>query len=288
MTPAFVDVAVPGGSLRVARWGDGDQVVLGLHGITASSVSLAPLAGALPAATVIAPDLRGRGGSATLAVPYGMQSHADDCAFVLEALALGQQATVVGESMGGFVAVFLAASRPDLVHAVVLVDGGLPMPLPPGLDPDTIVDALLGPAVERLRLEFESVEAYFDYWRPHPALSEAWGPAVEAYLEYDLTGEPPALRSKVSEAAVRADGADTIAHVDRLRDALGRVRCPIHLLRATRNLMNAEPPLLPDAVVDEWRHILASDTVVADTNHYSIAFGERGVAAIAERVSASR
>lgn len=279
----FFDVEVDGGALRVARWGDGDPVVLGLHGITASSVSLAPVARAVAPSSLVAPDLRGRGGSAALPGPFGMRAHARDCAAVIRAVS-SEPVVVVGESMGAFVAVTLAATEPELVKAIVLVDGGLPLPVPEGLDPDTIVDTLLGPAIQRLSMTFESREAYLDFWRPHPALSECWSPDVEAYLDYDLTGEPPALRSKVSEAAVRADGADTIANVGQLHDALRGVRCPVHLLRATRNLVNGEPGLLPDEAVEPWRGVLTTDDVVEDTNHYSIAFGERGAGVIAAKV----
>lgn len=284
--PTFLDVPVDGGALRVARWGDGEEVVLGLHGITASSVSLAPLARALPDRTVVAPDLRGRGGSAALAGPFGMRAHAEDCAAVIRALADGGPVTVVGESMGAFVAVVLAAEHPSLVRRVVLVDGGLPLPMPPDLDPDTIADALLGPAIERLRMTFPSVDAYFDFWRVHPAVGKVWGDDVEAYLRYDLTGDEPSLRSKVSEDAVRADARDTILNADGIGDALRRVECPMHLLRATRNLVDAEPPLLPDAAVEPWRAALPTltDEVVPDTNHYSIIFGEPGLAAVARAV----
>ena len=283
MNPTFFDVPVDGGRLRCARWGDSSEVVLGLHGITASSVSLAPIARAIAPTSLVAPDLRGRGGSAALPGPFGMRVHADDCAAVVRAVS-GGPVVVVGESMGAFVAVVLAANHPDLVQRVVLVDGGVPLPIPDLPDPDAAIDALLGPAIERLRLTFPSVEAYLDYWRPHPAVRECWGPDVEAYLEYDLTGEPPELRSKVSEEAVRGDGADTLVNVEQLRDALGRLRCPVHLLRATRNIMNAEPPLLPDAAIEPWRSVLTTDEVVEDTNHYSIIFGDRGAAAVAAAV----
>jgi pimeloyl-ACP methyl ester carboxylesterase len=280
--PEVLHVGVEGGALHVACWGEG-PVVLGLHGITASSISLAPLAAALPDRRVVAPDLRGRGGSAGLAGPFGMRAHAEDCAAVLRQLT-DEPAVVVGESMGAYVAIHLAATHPELVRKLVLVDGGLPLAVPEGVDVDLVIDAMLGPAIERLRLTFESEAAYLDYWRPHPALAEAWGPDVEAYLRYDLTGEPPALRSKVNEEAVRADARDTIANVAALDDALRRVRCPIHLLRATRNLANAEPALLPDDVVAPWRDLLPTltDEVVPDTNHYSIIFGERGRAAVAD------
>jgi len=280
-------VPVDGGSLAVARWGDGGDVVLGLHGITASSISLAPLASALAPRTVLAPDLRGRGASASLPGPFGMAAHARDCAAVIGALADGGPVTVVGESMGAFVAVVLAAEHPELVRKLVLVDGGLPLPLPEGVDPDAIADALLGPALERLRMTFPSVDAYFDFWRVHPALGEAWSDDVEAYLRYDLTGSEPSLRSKVSEDAVRGDARDTIVEVAGLEAALRRVTCPVHLLRATRNLVNAEPPLLPDEAVAPWADVLPQlvDEVVPDTNHYSIIFGERGRAAVARAVS---
>ncbi|MBV9253064.1 MAG: alpha/beta hydrolase, partial [Actinobacteria bacterium] len=206
----FVDAPVAGGALRVGRWGAGRRVVLGVHGVTASSVSLVPVARQLgDEFTLIAPDLRGRGGSNELPGPFGMAAHAADCAAVLDRLGTGP-VTVVGESMGGFVGVVLAARRPDLVERLVLVDGGLPLPVPEGIDVDTMIDAVLGPAVARLRQTFESVDAYLDFWRVHPALQEDWSADIEAYLRYDLTGEAPELRSRVSEAAVRADGAENL------------------------------------------------------------------------------
>ena len=42
-SPVFSDVPVEGGALRLATWGSG-PLVLGIHGLTASSISLAPTA----------------------------------------------------------------------------------------------------------------------------------------------------------------------------------------------------------------------------------------------------
>jgi pimeloyl-ACP methyl ester carboxylesterase len=285
--PDFFDVAVKGGALRVGRWGAGPRLVLGIHGVTASSMSLVPVARHLgDGFTLLAPDLRGRGASAHLPGPFGMAAHAADCAAVLDHAAGGGPVTVVGESMGGFVGVVLAAARPDLVERVVLVDGGLPLPVPDGVDVDALIDAVLGPAVARLRQTFASPEAYLDFWRAHPALQDDWSDDIEAYLRYDLTGEEPMLRSRVSEVAVRADGAENLTTPDLISSSLRAVACPVTMLRATRGLLDQVPPLYPEDVVSPWRAVVAqfADEIVDDTNHYTIAFGDRGAKTVAEHV----
>ena len=285
--PEQLDVEVSGGRLRVARWGSGPVPVLGIHGITASSVSLLPVARRLAGrCTVLAPDLRGRGASADLPGPFGMQAHAADCARVLEELA-GQPALVVGESMGGFVAVVLAAARPDLVAGLVLVDGGIPLPLPDGVDGEALAAAVLGPALSRLEMTFASVDTYLDFWRAHPAIGREWNADVEEYLRYDLVPTTGGYRSRVSAEAVRADSLQTFAEPDVVGDALGVLRCPVHLLRATRNLLDQPPGLIPDEVVADWRVRLPQlgDEVVDDTNHYTLMLGERGADLIASRTA---
>ncbi len=284
--PDFLKVAVEGGDLTVARWGRGERTLLAIHGITASSMSIAPLASEVePGWTVLAPDLRGRGASSELPGPFGMRTHAADCARVLEALGGSRPAVVVGESMGAFVAVVLAAARPDLVERLVLVDGGLPLPLPPGIDPDALIAAILGPALARLSQTFESREAYREFWRTHPALVGHWSPDIEAYVDYDLVGTEPELRSRVSEEATLADGGEGFRDPDLIPDALRALTLPIHLLRAERNLANQTPALYPDDAIAVWQAELPQlvDEVVEDTNHYTIVFGKRGAALIAAR-----
>jgi len=281
--PEFVDVDVPGGKLRTARWGDGGQTVLGIHGVTASSLSLAPVARHLAEHHhLLAPDLRGRGASGRLPGPFGMEAHARDCAEVLEALGSGP-AVVVGESMGGYVAVVLAARFPERVERLVLVDGGLPPPLSPGLDPGAVVEAVLGPALARLGTVFGSEAEYLDFWRAHPSFTEGLSDDIEAYLLYDLEPVAGGFRSRVSEAAVREDSAQTLQDPEVITDALNALRCPISLLRAERGLLNQSEPLLPEAVVAEWRSVLPQlvDEIVPDTNHYTLMFGATGAAEIA-------
>lgn len=234
---------------------------------------------------MLAPDLRGRGASNSLPGPFGLTNHALDCARILDTLG-GRPAVVVGESMGGYVAVLLAAARPDLVSRLVLVDGGIPLPLPEGVDPEALAQAVLGPALSRLSMVFESKEAYLDFWRAHPAVGEDWNEYVEAYLDYDLCPAEGGYRSRVSEEAVRADSTRTLLDAGAIDTALASLRCPIHLVRAPRNLVNEPTPLIPPAALEAWRARLPrfSDEVVEDTNHYTLMFGARGAAVIAARV----
>lgn len=285
--PHFEDVQVAGEALAVAVWGTGPRTVLGIHGITASSMSLAPVARHLgPEYTLLAPDLRGRGRSCRLPGPFGMVAHARDCAAALETLG-SAPAVVLGESMGGFVAVTLAASRPDLVQAVVLADGGIPSHLPPDLTADIVLAATLGPALDRLRMVFPTRAASHDFWKGHPAFSEDWSPDVEAYVDYDLEETEGGYRSRVSEAAIRADGAQLLVEAGEIETALDSIRCPIALLRAPRNLLNQPTPLIPDELAARWqeRLPLLSDALVEDTNHYTLVFSERGATALANQIA---
>jgi lipase len=285
-----MDVPVAGGDLKVARWGSGDPIAVAVHGITASYVAWRAVAQQLDGITVIAPDLRGRGGSAQLLAPYGMAAHARDVLAVLDHLSV-DNAVAVGHSMGAHVVAELAASHPERVAGLVLVDGGLPVRLPPSANADKLLESILGPALARLRRSFSSRDEYFSFWREHPAFAETgcWNAHVEAYLDYDLTGSPPELTSKVSERAVLADGRDLLVN-DSLRAHLSTVDCPVTLLRAPRGLLNQPSPQVADSVVQKWRAILPQlvEKVVPDTNHYTLLFGEQGSSSVAESIYETR
>lgn len=290
MTPRPAEtfsVPVAGGALHVARWdGDGDApVVVAAHGITATHMEWPAVAEALGGdVTLVAPDLRGRGRSNALPGPYGMAAHADDMAAVLDAVGV-ERAVVVGHSMGAYVAVVMAARFPARVSGLVLVDGGLPLPVPAGLSVDEILDAVIGPAMARLSMCFESREAYREFWRAHPAFKE-WTPEVQAYVDYDLVGQEPELRSSASADAVRGDAQDTLVAADRIVDALDRLPCPAVLLRAPRGMFDQEGGLLPDDVVQEWRHRqpLLADVLVPGVNHYTITISRHGAATVADAI----
>jgi 3-oxoadipate enol-lactonase len=80
------------------------------------------LAGHLPSGLrVIRYDKRGHGLSEATPGPYAMKTLAEDLAALLDHLGV-TRAAVVGLSVGGMIAQGLAALRPDLVSALVLMD----------------------------------------------------------------------------------------------------------------------------------------------------------------------
>ncbi|MBV8348395.1 MAG: alpha/beta hydrolase, partial [Mycolicibacterium sp.] len=220
----LLDIPVDGGNLRVLQWGTGRRVAVGVHGITASAMSWQAVARQMPPDwTLAAPDLRGRGHSAHLPGPYGLERHAADVTAVLRYF--GGRPVLAGQSMGGFVALLAYDAHPNLVRRLVLVDGGLPLLFPDGIDPEAAIETSLAPALARLQQTFSDVEAYPDFWRPHPALADDWSGDLQAYFRYDLTGEPGGLRSRVVQDAVRTDNRDQVVGKP-FADALGRLTKP--------------------------------------------------------------
>lgn len=256
----------------------GDPAMLAVHGITANGRSWGAVAEHLPQQRIIAPDLRGRGRSNRMPGPYGLRTHAADLAALLDADGGGAR-TVLGHSMGAFVVVALASLRPDLVERLVLADGGFPLALPEGaasID-DLDISALLGPAAARLAMEFTDQEDYLDFWRRHPAFSRDWSRAVEDYARYDLDGtRPSAVAAAMIEAGAELYGAGW--HLDALRS----LRMPVTVLRAPRGLTDAEPLYAPGAL-EGFRELVPQLEIVevADVNHYTIVFADRGASAVA-------
>lgn len=278
-------IPVPGGELAVLRWAASDPgapTVLALHGITANGLSWGPVARRLAGrATLVAPDLRGRAGSSALPGPYGIGVHADDAAAVADALGFDRP-VLAGHSMGAFTAALAAVRHPGRFGRLLLVDGGVGFPAPTHLSPDELMTAVIGPAMDRLSMTFPDRAAYRAFWQGHPAFADRWTPEVDAYIQRDLVGEEPELRSSCRLEAVRTDGVGLFD--PEVLDAVRRLPDPATLLWAERGLMDE-----PQGLYDEERLAAAAldGTGVTplrapDANHYTVLTGEEGAALVAD------
>ncbi|HEU0192518.1 MAG TPA: alpha/beta hydrolase [Mycobacterium sp.] len=127
--------------LRVHHFGPAGPVrMLAIHGLTGHGRRWQRLTtDHLPDVAVAAPDLLGHGRS-SWAAPWTIDANVRALAALLDETA-GGPVVVVGHSFGGAIALHLAAARPDLVAALVLLDPAI------GLDGAWMADiaaAMLG------------------------------------------------------------------------------------------------------------------------------------------------
>ena len=102
--------------------GAGQQTLLLIHGNFSSSMHYTPLFERLPKdIRVLAPDLRGYGDSSYYRRISSLKDFADDIRLFMQAKDL-KSALVVGWSLGGGVAMELAAYHPELVEKLILIN----------------------------------------------------------------------------------------------------------------------------------------------------------------------
>lgn len=93
-----------------------------LHGLAGSASEFIPTARALDAHRVLLIDQRGHGHSTRRPSDTSRAAFVRDCVEVIEAECSGAVA-LVGQSMGAHTAMLVAATRPDLVAKLVLLEG---------------------------------------------------------------------------------------------------------------------------------------------------------------------
>lgn len=254
------------------EWPGRGPVVLGLPGLGSSGRAWSHLAGALPDAHVVAPDLRGRGRSAAVTGPTGLRAHARDMARVADELDL-RDIVVVGHSMGAFLAPIAAQELGARVARLVLVDGGIPPKLPLPFRSAAVVRLLFRMQVRKADRTYPDVETFVRKAAGHsldnrPDLL----PAVIAMMSDELDGPAGALRPRLNAAHAIADAVDSF-HGPDVVAALDALQVPAHLLAATGQKKDGGAPFISDDVIAEWTRrqpLLTAERVAA--NHITIMF----------------
>jgi pimeloyl-ACP methyl ester carboxylesterase len=278
-------VPVQGGELAVFQYGNGDGTpVLLIHGVTSSNRAFQLFADALIARgkAPFAVDLRGRGDSNSLQGPFGMRNHAADMAAVINHFGWNRP-DVIGHSMGGFVAAALVGLYPDAVGEVVFADGGLPLPMPPGMTVEQIMPFVLGPAMTRLAMEFENKEAYRNYWKPQAAFAKGWSSVLDEYVDYDLRGSEPHMKAATNPQAVEDDSRDLFGD-DLIVKSLQGLRKQSLFIKAERGLQNEEGGLYPMPVLDAVlpAYPMLTLELLPECNHYDMFLEATGAEKVAQ------
>lgn len=223
---------IRGKRFAVRHWGAaGGQPVLALHGWLDNCASFDFLAPLLQACRIAAPDLAGHG----LTDPrspdsaYNIWQDVGDIADLADALGW-PSFSLVGHSRGGIIATLVAATFPERVCGLVLLDSLIPDPLEPARAPQQLAAALrdrrrLGSREPRLYENYE--QAIRTRLRGPPELSRAATDAIAARgLEKTASGyrwrADPRLRGA---SEVKLSEAQCLAFIR-------GIRCPTLLLEA--------------------------------------------------------
>lgn len=228
-----------GARLRIRQRGVGPATCLLIHGFADGSYVWADFMSAMaPLCRLLAVDLRGHGDSAWDAKgDYSTSTHLHDIVRAMDALDL-DRCLVIGHSMGGALAIRLAAWHPSRVIGVVAVDAG------PDMDPRSMA---------HLRAQFDASIQTYD--------------SVSDYASWILARRPlasPEVLSRIAREALKPDARggvrlkcdpalakhgclssnDTDVNVQ-LWSLLAKVTCPVLIVRGAASAM------LPRAVVEK-------------------------------------
>jgi lipase len=274
-----IEVPVRGGSISIFRYGEkkGRPVLL-IHGVTSSNRAFQLLAPELITLGMspYAVDLRGRGASRNLSGPFGMAAHAKDMNEICRHFEW-EKIDVYGHSMGAFVAVAFLGLFPERIESITLIDGGIPLPLPPGMTASQVLPFVLGPALTRLGMTFNSYEAYRDYWKVQPAFNKGWSDALDEYVDYDLFKEGEQLRPSTLPLAVEEDSKD-LFDSELINSTLEKLEEEVLFIRAERGLQNEPAGLYPlqvlEIVLPKYPKLKLVN--IEEVNHYDILLESSG------------
>lgn len=227
------------------RFGPAGPVrMLALHGLTGHGQRWQHFANYVPEITVAAPDLIGHGRS-SWSTPWSIEANVSALARLLDDDADGP-ALVVGHSFGGAIGIHLAATRPDLVSSLVLLDPAI------GLDGTWMAEIA------------EAMFANPDYPDRAQAWQEksggSWADVDPAVLEADMDEHFVALPNgrygwRISLPAMMSYWSELAREM-----VLAPAGVPTTLVRAAWT----SPPYVSDRLIDGLRDRLGPDFELLD------------------------
>lgn len=220
-----------GVSLRYAVQGPGwGRPVVMLHGFADSWQSFELLLARLPSdIRAVVPDLRGHGGSSRPRRGYRIEEMAEDVVGLLEALNL-RQVTLVGHSMGSFVAREVARRAPDRVAGLVQIGSG-----------PVLGNAVIRGLADELREMADSIPLGYVVAFQQGTVTRDVDPRFMGRVVAASRSIPAATWGAVAQAMARHDG----------RDGLSTLGVPVLVIGGDRDAIF--PPVEQEALFAQVR-----------------------------------
>ncbi len=260
-----------GVELAWGEWGDSaalpEKTIVAIHGITANLFSWGALAPDFAAAgyRFIAYDLRGRGDSSKPSTGYNTAIHAEDLLNLLDFFKL-PSVNLVGHSLGAVIGLQFAASYPERVRKLVMVDHGM----------DTPADArqTISSSFSRLTRTFNSRDDHFKFFRESPVYPN-WTQEVEQFVAYDGQVQPDGtVKTKVLPEAAEEDLNSQYLPEYLPSGLYSKIKTPTLILRATVGTLDGGRGgfILPEESAHIVNRSIAGSKLVEipGVNHYTI------------------
>ena len=212
-------------TMHVVDWPGLEPPLLAIHGSAGHAYGLTALGERLaPDVRFLAIDLRGHGFSDKPPVGYGLDDHVQDILQLMATLRL-HRPVLLGHSIGGVIATFVAAAAHDDVGGLILFDAVV------GdrafIESASFVVAEFGASLDQ---RFKEFDEYHGRWGREFADSE-WQRWLERSDRMELAPLPDGtLRRRGLRRALEAEWA-SVAHADSL-EALSDVRVPVLVVHA--------------------------------------------------------
>jgi 3-oxoadipate enol-lactonase len=214
-------------SLNVQKLGEGPALIL-IHGLASSMGLWSALdQSQLKGRTIISYDLRGHGGSERPTGTHTMAKHLADLKGLMEALGV-EQADFVGHSLGGMIALELAATEPEKVRSLTLISSTAAFP-------QATRDALFELASAAGFGGMAAIADKLVNWSFSPAFRES-NPKMVQTIRQGI---------KASDAASIAAASRMVAKLD-LQPRLGQVKSPTLIIVGEQDEL--APPALSEAL----------------------------------------
>jgi pimeloyl-ACP methyl ester carboxylesterase len=240
--------------LAIREAGDGDEPLVLVHGAGTSSAIWRRAMGLLaPGRKVVAPDVPGYGGSPPAGRGFALEEVTERLADGLDEAGVAAPYDLVGHSMGGGIAILLAARHPEQVRRLVLVAPAGMAALPRAVA--GLLGAVAAPyAVARRRLASPLADS---------ALVRRLALAGVAYDGARVPAEHARAVLASSAGATRIGPGLASAAAADLQEALATVRAPLGLVWGEHD------PVIPRRRIDVIRGVRPDAVlrIVPETAH---------------------
>jgi pimeloyl-ACP methyl ester carboxylesterase len=270
------DITVRSHRLHAQRFGrETDRLVVGLHGLSLNMKAFDYIGEWLGEGfQLVALDLRGRGNSPpTPPGTHGWDNHALDAFAVADALGF-ERFSIIGQSMGGSVAMKAAEIDPDRLDAVVLIDIAGRV--------DRGAAEFIGSVMTAVHDEYKSIDAYLDAIKGQ-GLVEEWNEYWDRCYRYGSEVVDGRVRARVDRDALAEDRTYSATNGGGLYvyERWKHLTMPTLLLRATREFRPGVGHVVPaDDRQSFLRDVPTGSIIEIDANHLTINVHPRSVEAI--------